>query len=303
MRSLAVIDAGLLSLVEDLGRPGRAAIGVGLSGAFDRAALALANRLIGNDEGSAGIEALLGGLCLKSESTLTIAVTGAAGPLEVVRGSHPRHVVLPVDRQAPLVLHPGDAIRIGMPTQGLRSYVAVRGGILAPAVLGSRSHDELSGIGPPPLTSGDVILVGPEPGTPVNVDHVPWREPQRLLDAIPGPHHRSPGMALLGDDALEILQSRTYVVDASSNRIGVRLIGSPLPRHPGELPSAPMRPGAIQIPGNGQPVVLGPDAPTTGGFPVLATLTPSSLDAIAQARPGDVLRFRISAGRTIASAT
>ena len=297
MRSLAVLDTGPRSLLQDLGRPGRASIGVSISGAFDRTALALANRLVGNSEGLTCIETVLGGLRLRAGATLTLAVTGAAGPIRVDRAS--RSSV--ADRQAPLVLERGDEIAIGMPAHGLRTYISVRGGIQAPAVLGSSSYDELSGLGPPPLSPGDVLLVGSEPATPMNVDYAPWREASRVLHAIPGPHHHGSGVHLLGEDAFEILESASYAVESSSNRIGVRLTGPALPRVPGELPSAPMRPGAIQVPGNGLPVILGPDAPTTGGFPVLATLTPSALDAIAQARPGDLVRFRILRSRTLLS--
>jgi len=297
MRSLTVLDTGPRSLLQDLGRPGRASIGVGLSGAFDRTALALANRLVGNDEGFTGIEAVLGGLRLKAGTTLTLAVTGASGPirLDCSTGSSI------ADRQAPLVLETGDVIAISMPIHGLRSYIAVRGGIQALAVLGSSSHDELSGLGPAPLSPGEVLLVGHEPTTTMHVDHVPWRASSRVLEAIPGPHHHGSGVFLLGPEAFDVLESGPYAVEPSSNRIGVRLTGPTLPRLPGELASAPMRPGSLQVPGSGQPVILGPDAPTTGGFPVVATLTPSSLDDIAQARPGDLVRFRILRSRTLGS--
>lgn len=298
MRSLTVLATGPRSLLQDLGRPGRASSGVSISGAFDRSALALANRLVGNDDGLACIETVIGGLCLRADSTLTLAITGAVGVNRLDNRGGSRAV----DHQAPLVLKAADVLEIGAPSRGLRTYIGVRGGIQAAEVLGSRSFDELAGLGPPPLTPGETLPIGNDPGTPLIVDHVPWLPIPGLLEAIPGPHH-GPDSALLGEHALDVLQANSYTVHPSSNRIGVRLIGPGLPRLTGELPSSPMRPGAIQVPGNGQPVILGPDAPTTGGFPVLATLTPTSLDAIAQARPGDLIGFRILRGRGMASPT
>jgi len=284
---LIIEDPGPLSVLQDLGRPGFCAIGVSRSGAFDRGAHKLANRLVGNAEAAVTIECILGGLVLRAESAVTIAVTGARGPLVRVDGEHP----MEVDRHAPLTMGPGEALRIGMPVSGLRTYLAVRGGIQAPLTLGSAAHDQLAGLGPPPLCAGDVLDVGDSPEHAISVDFVPVPDRPDLLEVIPGPHDQADVTGLLGPDALAVLTAGTYVVQASSDRIGVRLHGPALPRIAGELPSAPMRPGAIQVPGDGQPIVLGPDAPTTGGFPVIATLTPAALDALGQVRPGDPCRF------------
>jgi len=294
MRTLEVLDPGPLSLIEDFGRPGWSAIGVSASGAFDRASLALANRLVGNPDGHAGIEAVLGGLCLQAGEAMVIAVTGAIGPVELLPATHQERGARPVDRCSPVHMAAGERIRIGMPEHGLRSYLAVRGGIALAPTLGSQSCDLLCGLGPPPLIATDLLPVGPEPDTTITVDHAPVQPIPTNLEVIPGPHHHGPD-ALLHPGALAVLRSGAYLVEPTSNRIGIRLRGPALPREPGELPSAPMRPGAIQVPGDGQPIVLGPDAPTTGGFPVLATLTPSALNAIGQARPGDLVRFHATA--------
>lgn len=297
MSHLIVDDPGPLSLLQDLGRPGFAAIGVSTSGAFDRGAHRLANRLVGNDETAITIETILGGLRIRVDSATTIAVTGACGPLlridasAAVDGQH----AIAVDRNAPLTLGAGQALHVGMPIRGLRAYLAVRGGIQAPLTLGSAAHDMLSGLGTPPLRAHDVLGIGDPPARGINVDFAPLADPSARLEVIPGPHDQ-PGAGsprLLGAEALAVLDSGTYVVQASSDRIGVRLAGPALPRIAGELPSAPMRPGAIQVPGDGQPIVLGPDAPTTGGFPVIGTLTPVAHDALGQARPGDALRFAV----------
>lgn len=304
MTILEVLQPGPLSLIQDLGRPGWSSIGVSRSGAFDRAALALANRIVGNPENLAGIETVLGGLHLLAHAPMTVAVTGASGPVQLAPGSR-RSRAHPVDRRSPLHLQGGDRIRIGNPDRGLRTYVAIRGGLEIQPVLGSASHDTLSGLGPPRVATADLLPLGPQPAGSIIVDHVPiGSAPDPTapiqLEVVPGPHHRSLD-GLLPIEALEMLQGAPYRVEPSSDRIGIRLVGPTLPRQPGELPSAPMRPGAIQVPASGQPIVLGPDAPTTGGFPVLATLTPPALDAIGQARPGDLVRLRVLRHRTMTS--
>lgn len=297
MSHLIIDDPGPLSLLQDLGRPGFAAIGVSRSGAFDRSAHRLANRLVGNDEGEVTVETILGGLSIRAASAMTVAVTGARGPL--LRSDADGSDAITVDRHAPLTLGAGQSLRIGMPTSGLRTYLAVRGGIQATRTLGSAAHDMLSGLGAPALRAHDVLAVGGAPRQGISVDFAAVRDHPARLAVIPGPHDRpaTGGAILFEEDPLGILLAGRYVVQPSSDRIGVRLHGPALPRLAGELPSAPMRPGAIQVPGDGQPLVLGPDAPTTGGFPVIATLTPAALEALGQARPGDVCRFTLHSPR------
>ena len=154
--ALEVLEPGLLTLVEDLGRPGWAHIGVGRSGAADAGALRLANRLVANDEGAAGLEVLLGGLRLRAVGDVTVALAGARGPAWLDDR--------PVGHEAVLELRSGAELRLGTVTSGLRTYVAVRGGIDVPTVLGSRSTDQLAALGPAPLRAGDVLPVGPRTG-------------------------------------------------------------------------------------------------------------------------------------------
>ncbi|MGW4520841.1 5-oxoprolinase subunit C family protein [Amycolatopsis sp. NPDC004378] len=281
MRSLEVLDPGRYALVEDLGRPGYAHLGVAPSGALDTSSLRLANRLVGNDPGAAGVEALLGGLSVRLTASATVAVTGPSVDVRVddrPAGSH-----------APVPVRAGQVLTIGTPAAGLRCYLAVSGGIAVEPVLGSRSRDVLSGIGPAPLAAGDVLPLG-EPGIPAGADVVvPAPAPGELVVPVTlGPR----------DDWLDDVAaglSAWWTVTAESNRVGLRLDGTPLRRAvEGELPSEGVVTGAIQVPPSGLPVVFLADHPTTGGYPVAAVVRAGALSALAQARPGIRVRFRPS---------
>lgn len=284
---LQVVDAGPLALVQDLGRPGWAALGVGASGAFDRAAHALAQRLVGGDAHDAGVEALGGGLAVRALRPCLVAVTGAAGPLLRERYG----VVTGEARLGPVQLDVGDVLRLGAPTDGLRSYLAVRGGLRHGQVLGSASYDTLARLGPPPLQPGDVLHAGAAGAAYPIVDLAPVRAAEGPLHAIAGP--RADWFA---DDALDVLAAGPWTVSAASDRVGLRLDGPVLRRRePGrELPSEPLVRGALQVPPDGRPVLLGPDHPTSGGYPVVAVVADTFLDRLAQARPGDRLSFTIA---------
>ncbi|GEA86463.1 biotin-dependent carboxyltransferase family protein [Cellulomonas cellasea] len=287
---IEVLAPGVLTLVEDAGRPGFAAVGVGRSGTADPAALRLGNRLVGNEPGAAALEVLLGGLEVHALQTTVVALTGAVGPAWVDEA--------PVDHGAALRLPAGSRLRLGTAEHGLRTYVAVRGGVAVPAVLGSRSADRLSGLGPPPLAAGDVLPVGtgtrglPELGTAA-----PHVGPERDVPPVPPVLPVLPGPRLdwFVPDALDVLTRAVYRVTPSSDRIALRLAGPPLPRTPrGELPSEGLVVGAVQVPPDGQPVVFGPDHPVTGGYPVLAVVRTDGLSAAAQLRPGDPVRFTLA---------
>ncbi|MEU7789335.1 biotin-dependent carboxyltransferase family protein [Amycolatopsis sp. NPDC049159] len=282
MRSLEVLDPGRYALVEDLGRPGYAHLGVAPSGALDTASLRLANRLVGNAEAAAGIEALLGGLSVRFTAPATLAVTGPAVPVSVDGRAFGSHTPVPV--------RAGQTLAIGTPTTGLRCYLAVSGGIAVEPVLGSRSRDVLSGIGPEPLHAGDVLPLGSPTGIPAGADVVvPVPAPGELVVPVTlGP--RDDWL----DDAAGGL-SAWWTVTAESNRVGLRLDGTPLRRAiDGELPSEGVLTGAIQVPPNGRPVVFLADHPTTGGYPVAAVVRATALSALAQTRPGTRVRFRMS---------
>ncbi|MDX3192036.1 biotin-dependent carboxyltransferase family protein [Streptomyces sp. MN03-5084-2B] len=281
MRSLEVLDPGRYALVEDLGRPGYAHLGVAPSGALDTASLRLANRLVGNREAAAGIEALLGGLSVRFTTTATAAVTGPGVGVRVDGR--------PVGSHAPVPVRAGQTLTLGTPSAGLRCYLAVSGGIAVEPVLGSRSRDVLSGIGPPPLRAGDVLPLG-APGIPVGADVVvAVRAPGELVVPVTlGPRDD------WFDDPAGGLAAG-WTITAESNRVGLRLDGTPLRRAvDGELPSEGVVTGAIQVPPSGLPVVFLADHPTTGGYPVAAVVKTAALSALAQARPGTRIRFRPS---------
>lgn len=274
---LTVVAAGPLTTVQDRGRPGLGGIGVGRSGASDRAAAALANRLVGNDAAAAGLEATLGGLVVRAEADCLVVTTGARCP-----GS-PVHA-------APGLLRAGTTLALGTPAAGLRTYLAVRGGIAVPPVLGSRSTDVLSGLGPAPLRAGDVLPVGDPAGPLPGVDLAPVADPpagEVTVRLLPGPR-----ADWLTAAALDVLAG-PWTVTAESNRVGLRLAGPRLERavH-GELASEGLVRGAVQVPPSGAPVLFLADAPVTGGYPVAGYVADDDVDRCAQLRPGQALRFR-----------
>ncbi|RBY82917.1 allophanate hydrolase subunit 2 family protein [Geodermatophilus sp. TF02-6] len=277
-RTLTVLAAGPLTTVQDAGRPGLGALGVGRSGACDRAAARLANRLVGNDPDAAVLEATLGGLVLRADADLVVATTGARGP-----GSPAHH--------APVRLAAGARLALGVPDTGLRTYVAVRGGIAVAPVLGSRSTDLLSGLGPPVLRPGDVLPVGAAAGPMPGVDLVPVADPpggEVTVRVLPGPR-----ADWFTPDAAAALTGTPWTVTAESNRIGLRLAGVGLQRvRAGELASEGMVRGALQVPPSGQPVLVLADTPVTGGYPVIGYVADDDVDRCGQLRPGQTLRLR-----------
>jgi biotin-dependent carboxylase-like uncharacterized protein len=283
-----VLSAGPLTTIQDLGRPGHAAVGVGASGAADRGSLCLANRLVGNPEDAAGLELTYGGLRLRFEAAATIALTGAPCPITVDTRA--------VGMDGPIAVRAGQQVIIGLPSEGVRTYVAVRGGIDVPPVLGSRSTDLLSRIGPPVLESGTRLPIGRRVTGFPNVDIAPRRDGPlgslgpAILRVLPGPRDDwflPQALATLGESA--------YVVTSDSNRVGVRLDGPALKRavHE-ELPSEGMVSGALQVPPDGRPILFLTDHPVTGGYPVIAVVVAQDLDRAAQLRAGDAVRFRVA---------
>lgn len=285
--TITIRETGPLATVQDLGRPGYAHLGVPGSGAADRGAMMLANRLVGNTVSAATIECTLGGLTLTTDTDVLMAVTGADTVVRV-DGT-------PVGVAAAVALRAGSELSVDAPSWGCRNYVAVRGGVDVPPVLGSRSTDVLSGLGPAALSAGDRLHVGddaqdwPEVSSaPPDTDH-----PRIVvLDCSPGPRRD-----LVADASM--LYGGVWEVTAHSNRVGVRLDrpagGSGLLEHrddAGELRSEGIAHGSVQIPPNGRPVVFLADHPVTGGYPVIAVLDAPSLDAAAALVAGMSVRFR-----------
>ncbi|GAA2414951.1 5-oxoprolinase/urea amidolyase family protein [Streptomyces coeruleofuscus] len=280
-RALAVVRAGALTTVQDLGRPGHAHLGVPRSGALDRPAADLVNRLAGNQPAAAVLETTLTGCAVRPRSTVTAAVAGA--PCRVTVDGRP------VAWGAPVHVPAGALLDVGPAVSGVRSYVGVSGGIAVEPVLGSRSTDLLSGLGPPPLADGTVLLLGRPTGAHARVDVAPQPAPpaELVLRVTLGPRD-----GWFTPEAVRAFLSRPYRVSPASNRIGLRTEGPALERaRPGELPSEGMVLGAVQVPPDGRPVVFLADHPTTGGYPVIAVVRAADLPAVAQAVPGTPVRF------------
>jgi biotin-dependent carboxylase-like uncharacterized protein len=279
-RSLTVLATGAVTTLQDAGRPGQAALGVGRSGACDRASYRLANRLVGNAEHAAVLEVTFGGLHLRADDDVMIATTGAR-----CTGSFPHN--------APRYLRTGQELQLGLPIDGLRTYVAVRGGFAAEPVLGSRSTDVLSGLGPATISTGDVLQACearlPAPG----VDLAPVADPEGgdvTVRVVPGPRRH-----WFTGESWALLVGQMYTVTSDSNRVGLRLDGEPLQRtRTDELPSEGMVRGALQIPPSGKPVLFLADHPVTGGYPVIAYVDDDDVDRCGQLRPGQ--KVRLAAG-------
>ncbi|MGW6062859.1 5-oxoprolinase subunit C family protein [Streptomyces sp. NPDC055189] len=281
---ITVVRCGALTTIQDSGRAGHAHLGVPRSGALDAGALGLANRLVGNAEGAAVLETTLTGCALRPDRGVTVVVGGAPCPV-TVDGA-------PAAWGVPVHVTAGAVLDVGRASAGIRSYVAVAGGIAVEPVLGSRATDLLSGLGPAPLSAGDVLPVGQAPGAqPALPVAAPWPAPPAELVL---PVRFGPRADWFTEAARRTFITAVYTVSGNSNRIGLRTEGPALERElDGELPSEGMVLGAVQVPPDGRPVVFLHDHPTTGGYPVIAVAEEAALGAAAQATPGTPLRFTL----------
>jgi biotin-dependent carboxylase-like uncharacterized protein len=263
-RALEIVDAGWSTTIQDRGRPGFGHLGVPTAGAIDPPLAALVNRLVGNDEG-AGVLETAGGLVVRAIGPVLVATSGELAPRTLPAGSE---LTVPID---------GDRTW---------SYLAVRGGIEVAEVLGSRSHDTLSGVGPPPIGRGAQLVIGDDPATAITVDVAQLRRPADRVRVWPGPR-----ADWFENDALDRLTAGAWVV-ATVSRVGLRLSGPAVRRLvDDELASEGLVAGAIQVPHDGQPVVMLADHPTTGGYPVIAVVDPDDLPTMAQRRVGSTVHF------------
>lgn len=277
---MEVLKPGLLDLVMDAGRPGFRSQGVPAGGAADLPALIAANRLVGNPDAAAGLEILLQGPVLRFYVSACVGLTGAEIAARV-NG-------LPVMAGAPIELARGDVLETGPVRAGARAYLAVRGGLEVEQILGSRSTFLPGGFGGwqgRALWAGDRLPFGEwdasPPGPAVNAVQSVGK-----IRILPGPQ-----IADFADTALAALTARPYRVTADANRVGIRLSGAGLGYRGQEMPSQAVLPGAIQVPPDGQPILLGWDGPATGGYPVIAGVIAADLHRLAQLRPGDAIAF------------
>ncbi|MEN9646306.1 MAG: hypothetical protein RL238_2975 [Actinomycetota bacterium] len=251
---------GVVGRVVDAGHLGRAWLGASRGGAVDLESYALADRLLGNHAGTRQFETS-GGLVLAVDAPTMVVLTGAVAEVTVEGGP-------PLGWGAPVVLPAGALVRIGRLLDGARAYLAVRGGLVD---------------GP------DALDVGPDPQTAAAEHAAARRPPPTDIPVWPGPR-----ADWFTDEALRRLTDSAYVVTTTSP-VGTRLAGPALDRaRTEELPSEGMVEGAVQVPPDGQPIVMLSGHPTTGGYPVIAVVDPAAVAAVAQAAPGTEIRFRVA---------
>jgi biotin-dependent carboxylase-like uncharacterized protein len=268
-----VASAGLLTTVQDLGRHGYAHMGISASGAADPLSLRAGNRLVGNAEGAAALEMTLAGGVFEFEAAATIALTGAefetAAPMWQA-----------VDVAA------GEQVRCGHARSGARCYLCVRGGIDVPAVLGSRSTHLMTALGGfegRALKRGDVLPIGDAVAGEVRrrVVRPPGRHPAVRVTAGPQAEWFAP----------DGLYGAAWQVKEDSDRMGLRLRGPALERGAGHMLTEGVPLGAVQVPPDGQPIILFVDHQTTGGYPKIANVISADWHALGQLRPRDEVRF------------
>jgi biotin-dependent carboxylase-like uncharacterized protein len=279
---VTVVRPGTLTTFQDAGRPGLAHLGVPRSGALDLKSYNLANRLVGNQAGTAVLETTFDGVSLAFSSGAIIAVTGALANVTVNDQA--------VGWSLPIYVPEGGCLNVGAATVGLRTYVAVASGFQVKAVLDSRSRDLLSGLGPPPLVANQQIEIGPTPTSTPAMDFAPYLplgDSPTTLTVHPGP--RRDWLTNAGEHDLFHQQ---YQVLPESNRIAIRLKGNPIERHyHEELASEALVWGAIELLPRGDTVVFLSDHPTTGGYPVVGVVDDTSASLCAQLRSGDKINL------------
>ena len=286
MRVIQVQAPGLFTTVQDLGREGFGAMGVSPSGAADPISLRLGNRLVGNDDGAAGLEmTLLGGTFLFPEGAIA-ALTGSDFGATLDDA--------PIALWASFEVNPGQTLRLGPTRSGARSYLCVQGGIAVKLFLGSASTHILSGLGGfdgRPLRKGDVLNIGFTPVsfrkrtiTPQAVGRLSFR---KVLRVTPGPQSD-----WFPESSKHLFHTSAYRVAEESNRMGLRLEGPPIPiRSGGQMITEGVSLGAIQVPDAGLPIVLFVEQQTTGGYPKIANVISVDLPGVGQLRPRDEVRF------------
>jgi biotin-dependent carboxylase-like uncharacterized protein len=282
---IEIVSPGALSTVQDVGRRSQGAFGVPPSGAMDELALRIANRLVGNRDDAAAIEVTLAGPELRFEDAAIVAIAGSRfdGTLEG----------RPLPHAEPFRVPPGVSLAIGKTREGARAVVAIAGGIDVPIVLGSRATFVRGGFGGHAgrlLRAGDRLSIA-APGVFVR---------RRVRERALAPYDARAMIRVVAGPQAEAFTERgwrtflesPYAVTPRSDRMGLRLSG-PAIEHAGLADLAPegIAPGAIQVPGDGEPIVLGADRPTTGGYVKIATVIGADLWRVGQAKPGDVLRF------------
>ncbi len=288
MATVIVHKAGLLTTVQDRGRYGYQRFGMPVSGAMDVFSLELANLLVGNDTGDACLEATISGPELEFTGATWIAITGADMDPHLNGQGIPMNTAVNV--------RPGDRLGFRGLRSGCRAYIAFAGGIAVPPVMGSRSTYLRAGIGgfngraPMP---GDELPLGEPLGKPrlkkIPESLIPEYKHEQTIRIISGPEAHYFEIA-----GLRSFLSTEYTVTAKSDRMGYRLSGEPIKHREGmtNIISAGISPGTVQVPGDGQPIILMADRQTSGGYARIASVITVDLTLLAQMRPGGIIRFK-----------
>lgn len=293
MTATLAVEQALLVTVQDLGRPAALRYGVPLGGAMDRFALEIANRLVGNTPDAAALEITAGGAAFTVLAPTLLAITGA--DLGATLDDRP------LDPWTATLARAGSELRLPGrrgPT-GARSYLALAGGVVVPLLLGSAStclSGGFGGLAGRPLRAGDLIACAAGPLDPLRLAGLRWPGAARphyraepVLRLLPGPH-----LDCFAEDALALL-AQPLRIGAQSNRMGYRLEGASIRyARPCSLPSFGVVPGAVQVPPDGQPILLMADAQPTGGYPLIGVVIGPDLPLAAQLLPGDRLRFVVT---------
>jgi biotin-dependent carboxylase-like uncharacterized protein len=283
---IRVLEPGALTTVQDLGRPGQLRYGIPPSGPVDRAAFVLANRLVGNPDGAAGLECTVVGPRFECQAPCAMAVTGAAMPV-AINGQE-------AEAWRTLPLRPGDVVRLGPARAGVRAYVAFSGGIDVPPVLGSRAtyvRGRLGGLEGRALRRADVLRLFPAPPPRprrVRPEAVPSYADEPEIRVVLGPQDDA-----FTEEGLQAFLTGPYEMLPQSDRMGARLRGPRITHRRGhDIISDGIALGSIQVPGDGQPIVLLVDRQSTGGYTKVATVCSFDIGRLGQVKPGQRLRFR-----------
>lgn len=292
--TLSVLEPGLFTTVQDLGRPGHARVGVSAAGAADAVALRLANRLAGNPDGAPALEMTLVGGTFRFDAPGFVAVAGAEMRASIDGRPLPAWSAAPVPA--------GATLACGAAAAGARAVLAVGGGLVVPPFLGSASThvpSRLGGLEGRALRPGDLLRLGAADSIP---DPRPRHVRPDLLAALATTIATGAVVTLrvtsgpqadrFDEQARRLFAGSEYRVSGASDRMGLRLEGPPVaPPGRGAMLTEGMPLGAIQIPPAGRPVILFVDHQTTGGYPVIASIASVDLPAVAQLRPGGRVRF------------
>jgi biotin-dependent carboxylase-like uncharacterized protein len=288
MNTIEILEPGLLTTVQDLGREGFGPLGVSSSGAADAVSLCLGNLLVGNPEGAPALEMTLVGGAFRFTNDAVIALAGSGFGASLDGSPAPLWESLPVP--------PGGVLRLGATRSGARCYLCVRGAIGVSSVLGSASTHILShlgGLSGRPLRRDDVLPVGSASSSPqkriANAKTLELLAPRKMLRVTSGPQSD-----WFPESSRQVFYASSYRVAEESNRMGLRLQGNPVPLQPNrELITEGVSLGAIQVPPSGQPIILFVEQQTTGGYPKIANVISADFHSLGQLRPRDEIRFEL----------